>query len=284
MSRNIDVISYAYSGAGKRSGSEQGPSTLEKSLTSMSLCWHTPITTSAKEIGFSAIDTIATLNHQSAELSAEIIQKGHFIISLGGDHSCAIGTWSGVAKVLKQPIGMLWIDAHADAHTPQTSHTQNVHGMPLATLLGFGDPRLTLIAKPSPKIDASQTMIIGLRDYEPEEQNLIEACGIHIPEATHWHDPSHMHHAIEHMLKNTAGFGISIDVDAFDPEDMPGTSLPVENGLRIESYLKILKPWINHPKCLGLEIAEFNPERDINHQTLNHLSELIKLRQHNKAI
>ena len=120
-------------------------------------------------------DSVLQLNSQLAELVYFHLSQGHFPITLGGDHSCAIGTWSGVSRHAGGPIGLIFIDAHLDAHTPKTSPSRNLHGMSIAHLLGHGHTELTQISHDKPKISHQHLVYIGTRDYEQEEFDFIKA-------------------------------------------------------------------------------------------------------------
>jgi len=211
---------------------------------------------------------------QVAELSARLAHTVTTAISqhqrfavIGGDHSCAIGTWSGAAVARRKhgPIGLIWIDAHMDSHTPQTSHSGTIHGMPLACLLGHGDPRLVGVSDALPKLQPAHVALIGVRSYEPEEQQLLSSLGVRIFDM----------HAIRRdgleQIMRTAlgiaraapgGYGISIDLDAIDPVDAPGVGSPEPGGIPAQALLNSLALARHDPVLLGVEIAELNPFRD----------------------
>lgn len=128
----------------------------------------------------SLVDLI-TMTNDLANAVMKVTNKGNDLVVIGGDHSCAIGTWSGVARSChhKGKIGLLWIDAHMDSHTCITSHTGNLHGMPVSHLLGYGDPRLSDILGISPKILPQNLALVGIRSFEPEEKALLEKHKVH---------------------------------------------------------------------------------------------------------
>lgn len=186
---------------------------------------------------------------------------------LGGDHSCAIGTWSGIARAVrnKGDIGLIWIDAHMDAHTPKTTESGNIHGMPLAVLLGYGDPYLTNICSFSPKIKPQNICLIGIRSYELGEAYFLESLGVKIYFIEEVHQrgiKNILRESLIYVTENTIGYGLSIDLDVFDPVQVPGTSLPVDNGIDVKEFIEALFQFNNDPKLLATEIAEYNPYLD----------------------
>jgi arginase len=191
---------------------------------------------------------------------------------IGGDHSCAVGTWSGAAAEnrARGAIGLIWIDAHLDSHTPVTSHSGALHGMPLAHLLGHGDPRLTGIAFDGQKLAPAHLCVFGARSYEPEEAALLNRLGVRVIDARELNTIG-MTTAIAEALRvargASAGYGISIDLDAVDPVDAPGVGSPEPGGIPAQQLLDALAPVRHDPALLGIEIAEFNPFRDRNNKT-----------------
>lgn len=202
---------------------------------------------------------------------------------IGGDHSCAIGTWSGVAKanLHRGPVGLIWVDAHMDAHTPTTSPTGNLHGMPVAHLLGYGDPRLTEIFGLCPKIRPQNLALVGIRSFEAEERELLEKLKVKIflrkrvhIKTVHFQVPifydediqkrglkAVMNDALTVVNDGTDCFGMSIDVDAFQIQDAPGTGTPENGGIVAAEFLNYLKT-INYQRHIATEIVEFMPEKD----------------------
>lgn len=259
-------------------GTAQGPAAIQHSIflkeLSASLQWQNPIvpkdTTVTK---LAALPCIATLNTELAHCVTQRLLKKEKFLVLGGDHSCAIGTWSAVASHLhaqNQQLGLLWIDAHLDSHTPENSASKNIHGMPLATLLGYGAPELTNIAGAFPKILPQHLCIIGARSFEPEEQNLLQSLGVRIyfmDEVDARGFEVVLAEAVSIVKKNTAGFGVSWDIDGIDPEDAPGVATQAPHGLSGKKWLDLLPILAKDPHCLGYEIVEFNPAWDLQAKT-----------------
>lgn len=205
------------------------------------------------------------------EVANSIHQHERFAV-IGGDHSCAIGTWSGAAHQIQKSglLGLIWIDAHMDSHTFITSHTGALHGMPLACLLGYGDRRFTGILTGKPKISPQNICLIGVRSYETEESELLKRLGVRVmfmQEVKSRGLKNVLQEAIEIVNHGTAGFGVSIDLDSVDPLAAPGVSTPELDGLAKEELLDALKTIPYQKKLLGIEIAELNPKLDQNQIT-----------------
>ena len=196
-------------------------------------------------------------------------QKGKLPLVLGGDHSTAIGTWAGIKATLDQEeMGLVWIDAHMDAHTPQTSHSLNIHGMPVAILLGHGDGELTNLQNQFPKVKPENLFLIGVRSFEPEEAAFLSGLGVRIytMEEVRPRSFDTIFNEVRNRLKGIK-FGLSIDVDAFDPMQAPGTGTLEPDGLYWEEVASSLQGLARHSDFLALEIAEFNPFKDIDTRT-----------------
>ncbi|MGV8949359.1 MAG: arginase [Candidatus Paracaedibacter sp.] len=213
-------------------------------------------------------------------LSIEVqksFREGYLPLILGGDHSMAIGTWSGVkAAVGDDEIGLIWIDAHMDAHTPETSPSLNIHGMPLATLLGQGEKRFTSLAGIGLKLKPENLCLIGIRSFEQGEEELVKRLGVKVYFMKEVQERGFVA-VFEEARRKFAGrrFGLSIDVDAFDPEEAPGTGTREAFGLRLKDTKSALCGLAQDPAFLALEIAEFNPHLDMNNKTCQLVWELI---------
>lgn len=215
---------------------------------------------------------IQDIAKRHSELIQKVLLKQHLPITIGGDHSVAIGTWAGVATALKdEDFGLIWIDAHLDANTPETSPSLCIHGMPVTILLGRGYSDLTSIYPKASAIKPQNLAIIGVRSYDAGELKLLTGLGVRIyfmEEVKIRGFNSVFEEAKRHVTKNCQGYGLSIDVDAFDPEEAPGTGVPVPDGLRVLNTLESLKNLAHDPHFLALEIAEYNPQRDQQNRTL----------------
>jgi arginase len=214
------------------------------------------------------------------------IEQQIFFHVVGGDHSSAIGTWSGAASGLRSQgaLGLIWVDAHLDAHTPESSLSGNIHGMPLAALLGTGPSILTQILDKNPKLLPENVVMIGVRSFESSEQNFLNEQGVKI----YYIDEVHtrgldvvFQEARDLVTRHTRAYGITIDLDAIDPSEAPGVSTPEENGLWAEELKEVLKNYClkdrkNQSLC-GLEIAEYNPATDVNNRTQSLILELLEI-------
>lgn len=219
------------------------------------------------------MQTVSSMCTRLAQNVYETLIARHFPLVIGGDHSCAIGTWSGVHRAIGNiPFGLIWIDAHMDSHTPQTSPSGALHGMPLACLLGHGLPALTGIGSRPPQLLPQHVCLIGVRSFEPGEAALLEHLNVRIfkmDEIRRRGMDAIVHDALDIVQRETAGFGISIDLDALDPGEDPGVGSPVADGLGGSELLAGLGPLQQHPALLGLELMEYNPHRDQNQATAN---------------
>jgi arginase len=152
-----------------------------------------------------------------------------------------------------------------DSHTANTSPSQNIHGMPLACLLGYGDDRLTKIATDTPKLKPQDVCLIGIRSFESEEQTLLRELGVRVyfmDEVRQKGMVSVFTEACRHVCANTAGYGISLDLDALDPVDAPGVGTPVTGGLIQDEIIEALLLASNDEKLMAMEIVEYNPYLD----------------------
>src|SRR5689334_24699453 len=173
-----------------------------------------------------------------------ILESGQLPLILGGDHSIAIGSFSGVAahfKKLDQSLGLIWFDAHADMNTPETTPSGNIHGMPLAALLGYGAPELTNVAGFAPKVDPKLCAHVGARDLDPGERELIRKLGMRfftMREIDERGLAVCIDEAIRIAQQGSGGYAVTFDIDVLDPGDAPGSGTLVRGGLTYrESHL-----------------------------------------------
>ena len=206
----------------------------------------------------------ALLNDLADEVAA-IHDTGAIPLVLGGDHVIGAGTWRGVARSLapRGTLGLLWIDAHLDAHTPATTHSGNIHGMPIAALLGVGAEEMTDIA--GPNLDPAKLVYIGVRSWEPEEKAFLESRGVKIfymPEVRARGLAAVLDEAVAIVRDGTAGFGVSVDLDAMDCARLPATTCLVPDGLDPQDLADALHRLRSCDDLAALEIVEYVPERD----------------------
>lgn len=274
------LIGYACGMGAERTECADGPQQLIEHIQGTDLqhyfnttCLLTPNAIDRK------LASIPIIAHTGSTL-ASLCQKSDFYLTLGGDHTSAIGSHSGgAAKLAPQgPMGLLWIDAHLDSHTPESSLSKNPHGMPLASLLGVGDPQLTQIGSSDASLMPQHVCVLGVRSYEPEELALLSELGVRLFTMDEIHQrglTSCINEAWTIVQTDTAGFAISFDIDAIDPEDAPGTGTREPNGIRGEEMLSALQTIPNIKQLIGMDMTEFNPHRDQQHRTEDLIMKLI---------
>jgi arginase len=218
---------------------------------------------------------------RTAEAVVETLRVGLTPLLLGGDHSLAAGSVSGVAHFYRQRnqrIGLVWIDAHSDINTPLTSPSGNVHGMPLAALLGLGPEPLANIFGYAPKIAAENTVLVGIRDIDAAERDNIRLAGISHVYTMRDIDERGMRAVMEEALSHagygTAGYHVSLDMDWIDPEDAPGVGTPVRGGVTYREAHLAMEILADHGRLLSFEIVEVNPVIDEHNRTADLAVEL----------
>lgn len=219
---------------------------------------------------------------REAKQVMEILAADEIPLVLGGDHSIAAGTVSGVAEFYhrrQKKIGLIWIDAHADINTPETSPSGNVHGMPLAAILGLGPDSLRNIFDWSPKVAPENTVLIGVRDIDITEKENIRRAGITEVYTMRDIDERGMRTVMEEALRaagrGTAGYHVSLDMDWIDPEDAPGVGTPVRGGATYREAHLAMEILADHGRMLSFELVEVNPVIDEHNRTADLAVELI---------
>ncbi len=196
------------------------------------------------------------------------LDKGATPLVLGGDHSIAMGTLGGIAryaKKRKKKFGVLWVDAHGDCNTPETSPSKNIHGMPMAVALGHGPRLLTDLAGVRPMIDAQRTVLLGARDLDLGEREKIKKYGIHVFTMRQIDErgmAACMREALEIVNDGTDGFHLSFDIDSLDPAVAPGVGTPVAGGLTIRESHLIMELIADTGRMISCELVEVNPALD----------------------
>jgi arginase len=173
---------------------------------------------------------------------------------------------------------LIWIDAHMDMHTPETTHTGLIYGMPVAALLGHGAPELTGVAGGVAALEPRHVCLVGARSFEPEEPAFARRHGVRVigmDEVRTRGLAACLAEAKAIATRGTAGYGISLDLDAFDPADAPGVGTPAAGGIDAGAFLREWPALVRDPKCVGLEIAEYNPARDESGETLRLMGDLV---------
>jgi arginase len=271
-------LSSGLGGANPHCG--EGPLFIKKNLSVEGIFWHNLIVPENKLIN--DYTTIAELNTKLAHDALQMASNHPFFISFGGDHSSAIGLWSGVAEAKKNAgdIGLIWIDAHMDMHTPETSHSGNIHGMPLAAILGRGDKRFTNLLSPiSPKIKPENIVLVGIRSYEEEEAELLKEMNVKIYYMEEVQEKGLLpilKKVREDLASRTVGYGVSFDLDSIDPQFATAVGTPVPQGISKDDILLAMDYFSKHP-LLALEIVEYIPALDKDLSSFKIIQEIINI-------
>jgi arginase len=275
----IDLIGAAIGCGAQDDGCKHGPralihagalARLQAPGTHADLAHDIELATSAghsRAARLATLPGVAGFSRALADATAHSVHAGHVPVVVGGDHSCAIGTWSGVANALRPQgtLGLIWIDAHLDSHTPQTSESGAIHGMPLAALLGHGAPALTQIRDAEPKLLPQHVVVVGARSYEPAERALLDQLGVRVIDAAEVARTglrAVMAEAIRVVTSGTAAFGVTLDLDAFDPAVAPGVGTPEMDGLTTHGMTHALAACARDARFAAFELVEYNPRHD----------------------
>jgi arginase len=211
-----------------------------------------------------------------------IMGLGHFPLVLGGDHSIAVGTVSGIAAHAQrqdQRVGLLWIDAHGDINTPDTSPSGNIHGMPLAALLGFGAGELTGVAGPPPKVHPANVALVGIRSLDAGEKKRLKETGVqvHTMSDIDRHGVHRvMQKALARVTDGTDYVHVSFDLDAVDPTVAPGVGTPVKGGLDYREAHLVMEVLADAGVMTSLEMVEVNPILDQGNASAAFAVELVQ--------
>ncbi len=242
-----------------------------------------PESTPAAEVNPKYLAEMAASCANAAARVREVLERGSMPVILGGDHSIALGTVSGISSFFKdrgQDVGLIWFDAHADINTPETSTSGNIHGMPLAVLLGHGAPELTEIEGFSPKIKPEYLAHIGGRDLDAGERDTVHKLGLRDQFFTMSDvDRRGMLACVEDALaiasKAPGGFAVTFDVDMIDPRFAPGSGTLVRGGTTYREAHLALEAIAEHGGMRSFEIVEVNPLLDQSNITVELACELI---------
>ena len=219
------------------------------------------------------LDSISNCCRRLRGRVERLLEEGEFPLVVGGDHSIACGTVAGISSHYhrkKKKIGLIWFDAHADMNTPENSPSGNVHGMPLAAIMGFGPDELTKLGERFPMVDPEKAVLIGIRDVDPGERVLAKECGIQVysmREIDILGMDRVMKEALAIVTHGTAGFHLSFDMDGLDPYEAPGVGTPVTGGVTQREAHLLLENAAESGKLLGLEFTEINPILDERNRT-----------------
>lgn len=287
--RRVNFIGYSSGYGAPQRGSEKGPRVYQAMQNvsafrqqGIEVYWHSDLHCKTLRPG----ENVNQIQYHLSALLAHDVQcctrLGESFSVIGGDHTCAIGTWSGAYLGLKQRLqaahqrgnirmGLLWLDAHLDSHTPETSESGNTHGMPVAHLLGYGFQPFCELLTHEPKLWPQDVAIIGARSYEEGERRFLEDLNVRVYYADEVHQRGFKAvfcEALAKIKQHTDAYGVSLDLDMFDQQCVPGVGLPQANGILVEEALPAFAQCRQDEKLLGLEIAEFDPSHDIDNKTV----------------
>ena len=201
------------------------------------------------------------------------LEDGMVPLVMGGDHSVAVGTAAGVSSWYRKRskrVGLVWLDAHADMNTPESSPSGNIHGMPLAAIAGYGPDELTQLAGPKPMVNPRNISLVGVRDIDAKERKIIKDSGVHVFTMRDL-DERGMREVMAEALRiaqdETDGICVSLDLDFVDPADAPGVGTPVRGGVTYRESHLALEMIADTKAVASLEIVEVNPVIDQHNQT-----------------
>jgi len=225
--------------------------------------------------------TILRTVGQLAELTEKALEDGRTPLVLGGDHSIALGSVAGSTAYYRrrdQHLGLVWVDAHGDMNTPETTPSGNIHGMSLSLVLGHGDRRFTELNGPSPKVRPEHVALVGVRDLDPGERALVRRSGVHIftmRDIDELGIREVMNRAIAAAARDTEGIHVQFDTDVIDPADAPGTGTPVRGGLSYREAHLAMEMLHDSRLVRAVDFVEINPILDERNRTAELGVELI---------
>jgi arginase len=211
-----------------------------------------------------------------------IVGKGHFPLVVGGDHSISVGTVSAIAAASRREgkkVGLLWVDAHGDINTPETSPSGNIHGMPVAALLGEGPPELTSIGGEGPKVDPRNVAMVAIRSLDEGEKVRLKQYGVEVhtmSEVDRNGIESVMKQALARVTDGTDRVHVSFDLDAIDPTVAPGVGTPVKGGLDYREAHLLMEMLSDSGVMTSLEVVEANPILDDRNTSAAFAVELVQ--------
>lgn len=247
---------------------------------SIELDWQPIIDVASKEK-----NSLRTLYKQScviSQFSQEQIENHQPFLVLGGDHSIAVGTWAGVMNQLPpgSTFALIWIDAHMDAHTIETSPSGNLHGMPVSMLLGEAEHDLQVCYPSEYYLHGKDLYLFGVRSFEADELVMLSKEKVNVFDTGRIESDGGTRKVLKQLIDTISRcydyYAISLDLDAIDPEDAPGVETRADTGIRAENLLAALDEIDVDEKFLGLEIAEFDPGNDIENKTEKLVFEIIR--------
>ncbi len=279
--KNIPTLGVASCVGGPSKTCAQGPKVLQASKYALqNLNWQPML-----EVSTTSQNSLNALKKQSYLISQftqqQLENKRPFLV-LGGDHSIAVGTWAGVINQLAadSSFALIWIDAHMDAHTIETSPSGNLHGMPVSMLLGEVEHELLSCVPAQQYLNGRNLYLFGVRSYEADELVLLSRQKVNVFDTATINRDGGTQVVLKQLIETIARcydyFAISLDLDAIDPHDAPGVETREETGLSAKNLLSVFNDIEFDDKFIGLEIAEFDPQNDINKKTEKLIFEIIE--------
>ncbi|MCW8876029.1 MAG: arginase [Kangiellaceae bacterium] len=279
--KTIHIINVPLDLGASRRGTDAGPSALRIAGLSGALSKMGLKVSAESDVPVPVVESLKS-NTPKARFKSEILKVCQSLANqvfdtlrdqqtplvVGGDHSIAMGTISGIARhyqAQQQRLGVIWFDAHGDMNLPETSPSGNIHGMPLAHLLGYGDKELASICGDEPAIKPEDVVLIGLRDIDPVEREFINRSGVTaftMRDIDQLGMPEVCRRALAIVNKDTAGFHISFDLDGCDPEVIPGTGTKVSGGVSLREAHLLLEECASDGRMTSMEVVELNPFLD----------------------
>ncbi|HXM92213.1 MAG TPA: arginase [Candidatus Dormibacteraeota bacterium] len=208
-----------------------------------------------------------------AEIVQKCLEEDFVPLVLGGDHSIAAGAVTGVAahfRKQKKQIGYIWLDAHGDMNTPESSPSGNVHGMPLAAVMGYGAPELVDLLGFKPKVEPQNIVLVGVRDLDLQERRLVKKSGVRVFTMRDIDERGMrevMADALKYATDDTDGISVSLDMDFVDPSDAPGVGTPVRGGVTYREAHLAMEMIADSDAMASMEVVEINPVIDEHNRT-----------------
>lgn len=227
------------------------------------------------------LEEITDVCRRTHDLVVQTLNRGCFPLVLGGDHALSIGSVAGVADYCRERgkgLGLIWVDAHTDMNTPETTPSGNIHGMVLAVLTGYGPEPLLNLGSELPAVSPENLTVIGARDIDGPEKERVKASGIRVMTMSEIDDRgigSCMDEALARAGAGTAGYHLSFDLDGIDPMEAPGVGTPVPGGLTYREAHFICEKAARSRNLLSLEVVELNPVLDMGNRTAELAVELV---------
>lgn len=278
----IDIIMCPLSYGADKAGLEHGPTQLMGRFPELASRIRF-ISVARKPENFSSanlkfVNTIAATCAIVAETISFSIGEGHIPILLGGDHALAMGSIKGALDHYER-LGVLWVDAHADMNTHKTTHSGNIHGMPLAAVMGYGHSKLVDLHNEK-HIDSTDVVLFGSRDVEEGEKNLIKRAGVKnysFDQIMSNGFEESLEDALDYLSQKVSHLHLSLDLDSIDPDFVMGVSTPVEGGFTVNQIIDLIKKVLGRFEVTSVDIVEYNPLHDRGEVTLDTMVMLVRI-------